>query len=531
MLIFMFACTKDSEQVSFGNDSFCKSGRRAPWIKEEDQGDWEKQSPDGWKEHPDSDWKIHNFAGGGVVVADFNGDGREDVYLAKVSTDELFLNQGERQFTLASDWIPQRPQTTLELPTASVGGAAADYDGDGDQDLFLLTVHGPDVLLRNEGDHFTDQTLAVGLSLNEQDSGAAVWADYDLDGDLDLFVGAHLEALFSFAASDDDYAYPEPGPNHLYRNDGDFFTEVDLYIESEHEFTLGAAWLQYEPGELPDLYVVNDFGQYNTPNRLYRQTQEGFEPESSRSGAELGMFGMGLSVGDLNDDLLPDMWISDEKSAKLLLSMGDREWYEASSSLGLDFVLSSQRFGWGGNLVDFENDGDLDAFVGYGPLPGYHLDPEDDPPEQHDSFFLNSKGQFRWKTGDWKLDDGNVSRGAIFADLDHDGLLDLIRPSLVGPAEIMWGDCMGGNWLSIALRDTQSKNLNGIGARVVVEGGEERWTRWVVSGESFASSAPSVAHFGLGSYDGSVTVTVDWVDGHRTQKKISVLNQRKIISR
>ena len=66
-------------------------------------------------------------------------------------------------------------------------------------------------------------------------------------------------------------------------------------------------------------------------------------------------------------------------------------------------MLSTQRFGWGGNLIDFENDGDLDAFVGYGPLPGYSLDPEDDNPEQHDSFSLNAKGQFRWKTADWKV--------------------------------------------------------------------------------------------------------------------------------
>ena len=93
-----------------------------------------------------------------------------------------------------------------------------------------------------------------------------------------------------------------------------------LYPESEHRYTLGAAWLQYAPGELPDLYLVNDFGQYNTPNRLYKQTDVGFEPVPSSSGVELGMFGMGISVGDLNDDLLPDMLISDEGSTKLLLS-------------------------------------------------------------------------------------------------------------------------------------------------------------------------------------------------------------------
>ena len=124
----------------------------------------------------------------------------------------LFLNEGGRQFIQASDWIPERPSAALELPTSSVGGAAADYDNDGDQDLFLLTVHGPDLLLRNEGGFFTDQTTSAGLSVDNQDSGAAVWADYDLDGDLDLFVGAHLEALFSFSESDDGYAYQSRGP-------------------------------------------------------------------------------------------------------------------------------------------------------------------------------------------------------------------------------------------------------------------------------------------------------------------------------
>ena len=90
---------------------------------------------------------------------------------------------------------------------------------------------------------------------------------------------------------------------------------------------------------------------------------------------------------------------------------------------------------------------------------------------------------------------------------------------------------MGGNWISISLDDSESKNQHGIGARVIVEGGEERWTRWIVSGESFASSGPPIAHFGLGAYEGSISVSVDWPDGHRTQKNISLLNQRKVISR
>ena len=525
-LALLLSCSDPVKVESdFSFQPMCNAKSRPAFTKSEDLGDFSDQDPEGWRDNEDEDWKIYNFAGGGLVAGDFDGDGWEDIFLATVAADKLYLGTGGREFQFAEGWLPGDE-------VLSAGGAAADYDGDGDLDLYVATNGAPDRLYRNDGDRFTEVLEEAGLDASSGDSVAVVWYDYDLDGDLDLFVGAHYNHLFDQEDEEGNDIYPDAHPNRLYSNDGDgTFSEAVLPSVGTEPFTLAAAWLQYEDGERPDLYIVNDFGGDTVPNLLYRPEDDGFSVAGQESGAAVTMFGMGIAQGDLNDDGYPDLWMSNYLDPVLLVSMGPRAWYEAAAASGMGVVRDDQMYGWGTELADFENDGDLDAWMGWGPLPGYHIDPDDDAPHQPDSFFLNRNGSFTWMTDSWELNDDNITRGGIMTDLDHDGLLDLLRSSMNGPAEIFWGSCMGGNWLQVSL-DGGGMNAAGIGARIEAEGPAGKvWTRWLVSGHSFSSGGPPVAHFGLGRTEEIAELRVIWPDGQRTVRRDLSVGRRITVSR
>ena len=484
------------------------------------------QDPRGFASVPDI--TIYNFVGGGMVVADFNGDGEDDIYLPTQVQDELFLGRGDGSFEKTVDWLPQE-----EL--LSVGGAAADYDGDGDLDLYVTTNYSSDRLYRNEGSSFVDVSKEAGLLLDASDTAPAVWQDYDLDGDLDLYVGGHLDTLFEGSQSDPDYVFPAAARNVLYINQGNgtFDAEIHAFFSPE-PFTLAVAWLQYERGSRPDLYLINDFGPLVLGNRLLTPQEDGFMWHEGSSGSEIDMYGMGVSIGDLNKDGLPDLWMSNWMEPVLLLSTGPREWYDATSTLGLQYLQEDQRFSWGTAIEDLDNDGDLDAWLGYGPLPQFEdaQDSEeilDDHPTQPDAFFLHTDQGFTYYTDNMGLEDDNITRSGIFCDFNRDGALDLLRSSMLGPAEIFWGTPTAGNWLEIQLHQ-EGMNQYGVGAKIDVFSEEEQWTQWVVAGSSFASGGPLRVHFGFGAQI-PTEITVTWPDGGQGSYVAPEPNQRIKIHR
>ena len=523
MIFFLIACVESPVDVVIGGEcgNNCARFERGHDVLS-------GQDPQGYA--PIEDNTIYNFVGGGIVIADFNGDGWDDVFLPTQVQDELFFG-GEEGFQKDDSWLPD----TVIL---SVGGAAADYDGDGDFDLFVSTNFSSDRLYRNDGDGFVDVSLEAGIDQEDADTAPVVWGDYDLDGDLDLFVGGHLDHLFEGSQSNPNYEFPEASRNILYENQGNgTFDAIVMEYYDPEPYTLAAAWLSYGNGVRPDLYLVNDFGPLVIGNRLLVPRDTQFTPYSyETSGVEVDMYGMGISVGDINGDQLPDIWLSNWMQPKLLLSTGSREWYNASASLGLETMRDNQRFSWGTALVDFENDGDLDAWLGYGPLPGFEEISEDDEilddaPVQPDAFFLNTGDGFVDKGGRWELNDDNITRGGVFSDLNRDGVQDLVRSSMLGPAEVFWGTQNHGDWLEVELRD-EGMNRFGIGARIdVVDVEGKTWSHWIVSGDSFASSGPPRAHFGFGPDAQIEQIDVLWPDGGRGLYAATDLNQRIMLVR
>lgn len=427
--------------------------------------------------------------GAGLIVADFDGNGFADIYLPTLNEDLLYLNEGQRQFVLSSEWLP----AVDEGFGKSVGGSTADFDGDGDFDLILLSAFGHNRLLENTGRNFVDITQEVGLSSEAGDSTAAVWFDFDLDNDLDLFVAGHKEDPYDLVEN-----WPTATPNRIYQNTGSGFEPIDLLFEPLEAFTYAAAWIQPEMGKKPWLYNINDFGFEIIPNRLFKDFEDGYVAVGG-TGLDMPMYGMGISQADMNYDGYPDFLVSDFEKVRLFMSDANLIWYESAYSLGLSVDTEIYRFAWGVNIFDFENDGDLDLYSGWGPVSNYGTGiSSDDTLNQPHTFWLNHNEEFRMMTSTWEINNNAIARGSIVTDLDHDGLQDLIIKNLDAPVEIWWGNCMNGDWISLQI-EQDSMNRYGVGAKITSISESGQRTKWVISGDSFASGGPPIVHFGLGT--------------------------------
>ena len=524
--LFATSCTYSAESYIPVSDSEnnsaplneCRSINDARFSLQSELGDFSNQPESGYVQNPDDYFEI--TPGGGLIVADFNGDDLLDLYLSRLDKDLLYFNEGDRSFTLMADMTSDH-----DFNSPSIGGSAADFDGDGDMDIFLLTARDHNRLLMNNGHGFTDVTEQYGLLDDIGDSTAAVWNDFDLDGDLDLFVGGHKEAAFNL---NPDGVSPAATINRLYQNNGDSFDPVALYEEAVEPYTYAAAWLQPEEGKRPLLYVVNDFGDMVVPNMLYSQESQGFAPVQN-SGLDLAMAGMGISQTDLNSDGLPDLLISDFEGVRLLMSSQSNQWYESSQSLGLTRSDSEQIYSWGVNLFDFENDGRPDAFASWGPTHNLSGElHEEDSMHQPNSFWANLGGEFQDMAHVWGVEARTISRGSVVADLDLDGVQDLILSHVNAPAEIYWGDCMNGNWVSLEI-DMDGMNTNGVGSKVVVKTQRTEQTQWILAGDSLASGGPPIAHFGLGHIEEDfVEVEITLPDGRKVQDTLTLNAHSKI---
>ena len=485
--------------------------------------------------------------GAGVVVFDFNNDDLQDIYVAsKPSWSEspdqidgpnaLYRNNGDGTFTdIAGE------AGVAELMDLSNGGCAADYDNDGDQDLYV-TNWGTSKLFRNNGsESFTDVTDFAGLG--DPDAGyrsmGCAWGDYDRDGHLDFVVVRHMEEsdmeafdlrLFNLAVR----------PLSLFHNNGDgTFTEVTHLLGNnvspgktpgEYGNLWGAsfqpAWADLDNDGDPDLYVVNDFGHDVQPNVLWRNDGPDagggwlFEDVSSRSNADVAMFGMGLAVGDYDLDGHLDLFVTNIEDNVLLRNSGDGMTFAetaADAGAGLGEFQRRQRVSWGTVFFDYDNDGWEDLYVASG-----HLDSDRFTNHQHQpNLLLRNTGEatFENLSSVSGADDRGVGRGVAYADFDNDGCLDLYvaNMGLAGDeaqsARLFLNRCdWDANWLRVKTVGTVS-NRDGIGARITVTAGGQTRIREVTAGSSNKSQNMLPAHFGLGQATAIDSVHVRWPSG------------------
>ncbi|MCY4554854.1 MAG: FG-GAP-like repeat-containing protein [Chloroflexi bacterium] len=485
--------------------------------------------------------------GAGVVVFDFNNDGRQDIYVAsKPSWSEspdqidganaLYRNDGNGAFTNVAE-----EAGVDELMGLSNGGCAADYDNDGDQDLYV-TNWGSSKLFRNNGSGtFDDVTDGAGLGDPDPSyrSMGCAWGDYDRDGHLDFVVVRHLEES-DMEALDLRAFYLAVRPLGLFHNNGDgTFTEVSHLlgdtgspgkIPGEYGNLWGAGfqpgWLDFDNDGDPDLYVVNDFGHDAQPNVLWRNDGSAadgiwqFEDISRDSRADVAMFGMGLAVGDYDLDGHFDLYVTNIEDNVLLKNNGDGLTFTemaADAKVGMGAFQRRQRVSWGTVFFDYNNDGREDLYVASGHLDSDALTNHRRQP----NLLLRNTGQetFEDVSSISGADDPGVGRGVAYADFNNDGCLDLYVANLglsgdqSQSARLFENSCLGdANWLQIRTVGTVS-NRDGIGARITVLADGRTQIREITAGSSNKSQSMLPAHFGLGGATRADTVQVRWPSG------------------
>jgi hypothetical protein len=448
---------------------------------------------------------------GGTAVEDFDNDGYLDLFMSTWDTagePTLFRNRGDGTFE------PRVEEAGLAGLYGGLNVIHADYDNDEDIDLLVLrggwlgeTCRYPNSLLQNDGTgRFRDVTFESGLGTVHYPTQTAAWADFDNDGDLDLYIGN------------------ERYPSQLFVNDGrGHFADVAAAARVQNgRFAKGTSWGDYDGDGFADLYVSN----YEGDNRLYHNNRDGTFTDVA---PQLGVTGPYKSFPcwfwDYNNDGNLDLFVAsyaadvrdvaaqfldapqDTEPACLYEGDGKGEFQEASALRRLEGIADVM----GSNFGDLDNDGWLDMYLGTG-YPEYEA-------LMPNLMYRNAAGE--------RFDDvtmaggfGHLQKGhgVAFADLDNDGDQDI--PVQMGGAYP--GDEFGNvlfenpgfqnHWIGIKLIGTKS-NRSAIGARIRVDAVEQGTVRsyykWVNSGGSFGAN-PLQQQIGLGTADSIAKIEILW---------------------
>jgi len=492
--------------------------------------------------HSYGDFTLTNIVegtGAGAMFFDYDADGWLDVYLVNGCwLKDVNDNHGrELRGKLGNQLYRNNHDGTFTEVTRragvgdqgyGVGCSAADFDADGDLDLYVLN-YGANVFYRNNGDGtFTDISKKSGLA-DARWSLSAPWFDYDNDGDLDVYVTNYLEydkgkfrSFYPAAGYPGPLSYRGQG-DALYRNNGDgTFSDVTkaagLHNPGGRGMSATVADLDND-GRL-DIYVANDA----MANYFYRNMGKGtFKDEALVWGLAFGEGGQGVSsmgptIGDVDRDGRLDIYVPDMGYGCLQMNRG--KYFEDRTAQSKLAVVCGQYTGWGGLLFDYDNDGHLDVFVANG--NAHHEYTEEDVLMRNDG-----KGGFvdvASKSGAY-FREKHVGRGAAYGDFDNDGDLDLLVVNLNASPKLLRNDSGTANrWLTVACKLPGGKS-DAIGARISVKTGSLVQIHDVIPVTGYLSQSDVRAHFGLGQAKKADSVEIRWPDGQVTQLKNVRANQ------
>ncbi|WP_373522552.1 VCBS repeat-containing protein [Aquiflexum sp.] len=517
------------------------------------------------------------YNGGGVAIGDINNDGLEDIYFTgNMVPNKLYLNEGDFKFNDITK------QAGVEGKNAwTTGVTMVDINADGWLDIYVCysgkgspNTRRNQLFINHKDGTFVDEAASYGLA-DSSNSIQALFFDYDLDGDLDMYLLNHNtkvinEIEFDNARQDRN---PDAG-DKLYRNDGGKFVDVSQeagILGNSMGFGLGVAVSDLTGNGFPDIYISND---YIEPDYLYINNGDGTFTESLTDYLQhISYFSMGSDISDINNDGLPDIFTldmlpEDNKRQKLLYGPENYEQYALMvmkgfyhqnmrnmlqlnngngtfSEIGQLAGISNTDWSWTTFFVDVDNDGWKDLFV----TNGYYRDytnrdflkfkgdyyfnkaRENEPADTlflvtsmsstpvHNYIFQNNRDlTFNNKSKDWGFSQPNFSNGAAFADLDNDGNIDLVVNNLNAPAGIfknaLSGNSKPNNFLQFDLKG-EGKNTFGYGTKIsVYTNGEVQFFEQQPT-RGFQSSMSHRIHVGLGENTKADSVLIQWPSGKR----------------
>ena len=480
--------------------------------------------------------------GQGICTLDFDGDGWMDLYFVNGSTLEgwkagnnpggrLFRNSGHRTF------IDVTGRAGVPGPSWGTGCASADYDGDGRPDLFVAGWQGSKLFRNLGGGRFEDVTVAAGIDVPGWASCGA-FADFDGDGRLDLAVSRYVDFDFENIPAHgpkgeactyrgvmtgcEPLAHPPLSTMLFRQKSGGRFEDVSVSSGLAAVPTRGfgvAALPLFQNSRLPDLYVACD----QMENRLFRNRSKSgevrFEEVAGEMGAALSFegkpeSGMGLSAGDVWEEGRPDLFTTNFAGEKntLYRNLGDR--YE-DRSIGTGLESHRSELGWGNALVDLDGDSHLDAIVANGqiyPQVEQLHDPDDSYAQPIRIFSGDGRGGFT-EVESSALTERRSRRALIAVDLDNDGRLDIVTQTHRSEPQIFWNHGGGGNhWIRFRLRGTAPRDPMAARVTIRLPDGSRR-TSWHLPNQGYQSSQDPRVVFGLGSFREILSMTIDWPDG------------------
>ena len=538
------------------------------------------------------------YMGAGLTVSDYDGDGLPDVYLvSQDGPNKLFRQTSPLKFQ----------DVTEDVGSGLDGGDAwgtaatfADVDGDGDVDLYVCNLESPNLLFLNQGDGtFVEKAGAFGLGATAASTGAA-FADYDNDGDLDLYLLTNrvfrptlaeeiaaeaklpsrirktreqlLAPNLTFEV--DGHRFMAGQQDRLFRNDG-YAQFVDVTDESGLKDAgngLSVVWWDFDSDGHQDIYVANDF---QSPDQLYRNVGGGkFVDVTERRLPHTAFFGMGTDFGDINNDGMFDLCVADMSSTshymgKMLMgNMDQHRWFLMNSKpqqymrnalyvntgterfLEAAFMagLASTDWTWTVRFADFDEDGRQDFYATNG-IPVFADNPDignrvtqlwrerryqaaldvmrNMPRVDEKNIARRNLGdlQFADVGAEWGLDENGVTHGAVVVDLDRDGDLDVVTNNLNAEASVFENRTAGTNRLLVELRGHDGNHF-GVGARIELQAGGVKHVRQVSLTRGYMSAGEAVEHFGLGSATKVDALQVVWPSGRTQRFRGVAANQR-----
>jgi len=413
--------------------------------------------------------------GAGMGWGDFDGDGYLDLYVSNPDgSGYLYRNERGGKFS----------DVTVEIGLEGAkGGVAAvwgDYDNDGNLDLFISGYTVRSMLWHNNGgSKFEDVSAQSGIEAGDSSQGAA-WGDYDNDGKLDLYV-----------AKDNQ-------PNRMYsKRGGAVFQDVaDSLGVADVGNSSGVAWGDFDNDGHLDLYVT----RFDQHNRFYRNERGRWRAIAAEVGVDDLGNGVGATWGDYNNDGYLDLYIINYGRSNRLFGNDGGRFTEVAGVVGVDDSGQGQGAAWG----DYNNDGYQDLYVVNGGA-GSDI-----------NRLYHNEGGKRFVSVGVSVGVGNIgwSSSAAWGDYDNDGDLDLYVVNNGQSNRFYRNDlAIGNNWIGIVLKGKKS-NRSAIGVRIRVVTGEGSQIREVSGGSGYLSQNGLPVLFGLGQSTKIDSLSVKWSSGH-----------------